>query len=65
MSAARARRRLMAFERYRRRALLLDLPYRVMSKTHRNLMHRVNDSIPGHGWAWTLPDPPLKRRRPR
>lgn len=55
----------MAHERYRRRALLLGLPYRVMSKTHRDLMHRVNDRIPGHGWAWTLPDPPLNVRRPR
>lgn len=53
----------MAHERYRRRALLLGLPYKVMTRPHRQLLDRVNRRIRGHGFAWTLPDPPLRPLR--
>lgn len=61
MSAARDRRRLMTWERYRRRALLLGLPHGHMPQPHWDLWHRINDRIPG--WAWTLPDPHRKDSR--
>jgi hypothetical protein len=68
VSAARARRRLMAWERYRRRALLLNADgkrwhHRLVGHAHHRAWARVDRNLTAGGWwrwrrwPWQLHDP--------
>ncbi|MET7395593.1 hypothetical protein ABZS66_19095 [Dactylosporangium sp. NPDC005572] len=66
MTAARARRRLMAFERYRRRALLLGARPHLgvgSSEPHVRLFGRVAAAA-GDPWRPWVPRDPHVRRPP-
>jgi hypothetical protein len=59
VSAARARRRLMAHERYRRRALQLTGQYHLMDGAHLRAFERA---LRWNARPWLVRTPPWSRR---